>query len=95
MESAGSVASTANENIWPEPGKGTFVADCAAYHNGARTCLTLDKDAPLHRPAQAVGRIALRDAHKASYRVGRPSHVNLHAKERRFRQYSCDFAAKG
>ena len=30
---------------------------CADY-NGARTHLALDKDSPLHRPVQAVGRIA-------------------------------------
>jgi transposase InsO family protein len=30
----------------------------AAYHNEVRTLLALDKDAPLHRPVQTVGRTA-------------------------------------
>src|SRR5271170_6715990 len=34
------------------------LANYATYYNGARTHLALDKDAPLHRPAQTVGRIA-------------------------------------
>jgi transposase InsO family protein len=33
------------------------LANYATYHNAARTHLALDKDAPLHRPAQNVGRI--------------------------------------
>jgi transposase InsO family protein len=34
------------------------LANYATYYNAARTHLALDKDAPLHRPAQKVGRIA-------------------------------------
>jgi transposase InsO family protein len=33
-------------------------AKYCAYYNGARTHLALEKDSPLHRPVQAVGRIA-------------------------------------
>ena len=35
-----------------------LLANFATYYNAARTHLTLDKDAPLHRPTQTVGRIA-------------------------------------
>ena len=35
-----------------------LLANYAAYYNGVRTHLALDKDSPLHRPAQTVGRIA-------------------------------------
>jgi transposase InsO family protein len=35
-----------------------LLANYATYYNGARTHLALDKDTPLHRPAQTVGRIA-------------------------------------
>src|SRR6516164_5753808 len=35
-----------------------LLANYAAYYNGVRTHLALDKDTPLHRPAQTVGRIA-------------------------------------
>ena len=35
-----------------------LLANYGAYYNGARTHLALDKDTPLHRPVQAVGRIA-------------------------------------
>jgi hypothetical protein len=38
--------------------KGTLLLKYSAYYNGARTHLALDKDAPLHRPMQIVGRIA-------------------------------------
>jgi hypothetical protein len=34
-----------------------LLANYAAYHNRARTHLALDKDAPLGRPVQAIGRI--------------------------------------
>jgi hypothetical protein len=34
------------------------LANYATYYNGVRTHLALDKDTPLHRPAQTVGRIA-------------------------------------
>jgi hypothetical protein len=33
------------------------LANYATYHNGVRTHLALGKDAPLHPPAQTVGRI--------------------------------------
>jgi hypothetical protein len=36
----------------------TLLASYANYYNAARTHLALDKDAPLHRPTQTVGRIA-------------------------------------
>jgi len=35
-----------------------LLANCAAYYNGVRTHLALDKDTPFRRPAQTVGRIA-------------------------------------
>src|SRR5499433_3503947 len=35
-----------------------LLANYAAYYNGVRTHLALDKDTPLHRPVQTVGRIA-------------------------------------
>src|SRR6516164_11601237 len=35
-----------------------LLANYAAYYNGVRTHLALDKDTPLHRPAQTVGLIA-------------------------------------
>jgi transposase InsO family protein len=35
-----------------------LLANYAAYYNTARTHLALDKDAPLNRPTQSVGRIA-------------------------------------
>ena len=35
-----------------------LLAKYCAYYNQARTHLALDKDSPLHRPVQAVGRIA-------------------------------------
>jgi transposase InsO family protein len=35
-----------------------LLTNYATYYNGVRTHLALDKDAPLHRPAQTVGRIA-------------------------------------
>src|SRR5271155_2564312 len=35
-----------------------LLANYATYYNGVRTHLALDKDSPLHRPAQTVGRIA-------------------------------------
>ena len=35
-----------------------LLANYATYYNGVRTHLTPDKDTPLHRPAQTVGRIA-------------------------------------
>jgi hypothetical protein len=35
-----------------------LLAKYSAYYNEARTHLTLDKDTPLRRPAQTVGRIA-------------------------------------
>ena len=35
-----------------------LLANYAAYYNGVRTHLALDKDTPFHRPAQTVGRIA-------------------------------------
>ena len=35
-----------------------LLAKYSAYYNGARTHLALDKDTPLHRPVQTVGRIA-------------------------------------
>ena len=35
-----------------------LLARYCAYYNGARTHLALEKDSPLHRPVQAVGRIA-------------------------------------
>jgi len=35
-----------------------MLANYATYYNGVRTHLALDKDSPLHRPAQTVGRIA-------------------------------------
>src|SRR5262249_12354256 len=35
-----------------------LLANYATYYNGVRTHLALDKDAPLHRPAQTVGFIA-------------------------------------
>jgi transposase len=35
-----------------------LLANYHTYYNGARTHLALDKDSPLHRPAQTVGRIA-------------------------------------
>ena len=35
-----------------------LLANYATYYNGVRTHLALDKDAPLHRPAQTVGLIA-------------------------------------
>ena len=34
-----------------------LLAKFGAYYNGARTHLALNKDAPLHRPVQTVGRI--------------------------------------
>src|SRR5437762_3286072 len=34
-----------------------LLANYATYYNGVRTHLALDKDTPLHRPAQTVGRI--------------------------------------
>src|SRR4051794_570709 len=34
------------------------LANYATYYNGVRTHLALDKDSPLHRPAQTIGRIA-------------------------------------
>jgi transposase InsO family protein len=37
-----------------------LLANYQAYYNGARTHLALDKDAPLRRPPQTVGRIASR-----------------------------------
>jgi transposase InsO family protein len=35
-----------------------LLASYLTYYNGVRTHLALDKDAPLHRPAQTSGRIA-------------------------------------
>ena len=35
-----------------------LLANYATYYNRVRTHLALDKDAPLHRPAQTVGLIA-------------------------------------
>jgi transposase InsO family protein len=35
-----------------------LLANYATYYNGVRTHLALDKDSPVHRPAQTVGRIA-------------------------------------
>jgi len=35
-----------------------LLANYATYYNRVRTHLALDKDAPLHRPAQTVGFIA-------------------------------------
>jgi transposase InsO family protein len=35
-----------------------LLADYLSYYNGVRTHLALDKDAPLHRPVQTIGRIA-------------------------------------
>jgi transposase InsO family protein len=35
-----------------------LLANYATYYNGVRTHLALNKDTPLHRPAQTVGRIA-------------------------------------
>ena len=35
-----------------------LLANYATYYNGVRTHLALDKDTPLYRPAQTVGRIA-------------------------------------
>ena len=35
-----------------------LLANYATYYNAARTHLALDKDAPLYRPTQTVGRIA-------------------------------------
>jgi hypothetical protein len=35
-----------------------LLGNYATYYNGARTHLALDKDTPLHRPEQTVGRIA-------------------------------------
>src|SRR6516162_3598258 len=35
-----------------------LLANYAAYYNEVRTHLALDKDSPLHRPVQTVGRIA-------------------------------------
>jgi hypothetical protein len=35
-----------------------LLANYATYYNGVRTHLALDKDTPLRRPAQTVGRIA-------------------------------------
>src|SRR6516165_11125267 len=35
-----------------------LLANYAAYYNGVRTHLALDKDTPFHRPVQTVGRIA-------------------------------------
>jgi uncharacterized membrane-anchored protein len=35
-----------------------LLANYCAYYNGARTHLALNKDTPLHRPVQTVGRIA-------------------------------------
>jgi transposase InsO family protein len=35
-----------------------LLANYATYYNGVRTHLALDKDTPLHRPVQTVGRIA-------------------------------------
>jgi hypothetical protein len=35
-----------------------LLANYATYYNGVRTHLALDKDTPLHRPAQRVGRIS-------------------------------------
>jgi hypothetical protein len=35
-----------------------LLANYATYYNTARTHLALDKDAPLYRPTQTVGRIA-------------------------------------
>jgi len=35
-----------------------LLANYAAYYNGMRTHLALDKDTPLHRPVQTVARIA-------------------------------------
>jgi hypothetical protein len=34
------------------------LANYAAYYNGVRTHLALDKDTPFHRPVQTVGRNA-------------------------------------
>jgi len=34
-----------------------LLAKYSAYYNGSRTHLALNKDAPLHRPVQSVGRI--------------------------------------
>ena len=34
-----------------------LLANYLTYYNGVRTHLALDKDAPLHRPAQTIGRI--------------------------------------
>jgi hypothetical protein len=33
-----------------------LLSNYASYYNGVRTHLALDKDTPLHRPAQTVGR---------------------------------------
>jgi transposase InsO family protein len=35
-----------------------LLAKYSAYYNEVRTHVALDKDAPLHRPVQTVGRIA-------------------------------------
>ena len=35
-----------------------LLACYSTYYNGVRTHLALDKDAPFHRPAQTIGRIA-------------------------------------
>ncbi len=35
-----------------------LLANYSTYYNGVRTHLALDKDAPFHRPAQTIGRIA-------------------------------------
>jgi transposase InsO family protein len=35
-----------------------LLANYAAYYDGVRTHLALDKDTPLHRPVQTDGRIA-------------------------------------
>src|SRR6516164_4660886 len=35
-----------------------LLANYAAYYNGVRTHLALDKDTPFHRPVQTVARIA-------------------------------------
>ena len=35
-----------------------ILRSCADYHNRVRTHLSLDKDAPIHRPTNRTGRIA-------------------------------------
>jgi transposase InsO family protein len=35
-----------------------ILAAYASYYNGFRTHLSLDKDSPIHRPAQRLGRLA-------------------------------------